>query len=93
MAAGEADRAIEVELRRSGRVLTVPAERSVLDAVNEAGAALPSDCRAGTCGTCFVPVLEGRPDHRDEVLDAGQRERGMCACVSRALGERLVLDV
>ena len=91
--AGEADRPIEVELRRSGRTLTVPAERSVLDALNEAGANLPSDCRAGTCGTCFVPVLEGRPDHRDEVLDARQRDTGMCACVSRALGDRLVLDL
>jgi hypothetical protein len=40
-------------------------------------------------------VLEGAIDHRDQVLTAGERADGksMMVCVSRAAGNRLVLDI
>ena len=89
------DRAVELELRRSGRTLRVPATQSLLDAVNEAGVAVASGCRTGTCGTCATKVLEGVPEHRDQVLSPAERERAglMCPCVSRAASDRLVLDL
>jgi len=85
----------EVELARSGLTLTVPPERSVLEAVEEAGVAVEFSCREGTCGTCETEVLDGEPDHRDSLLSEDEREAGdtMLICVSRSRGPRLVLDL
>jgi len=89
------DRPIEVELRRSNKVIQVDANQSVLNAVCATGVAVPSDCHVGNCGTCAVKVLEGSPDHRDVALTQAERERAglMCICVSRAHSKRLVLDL
>jgi ferredoxin-NADP reductase/predicted pyridoxine 5'-phosphate oxidase superfamily flavin-nucleotide-binding protein len=89
------DRALVVELARSGRTVQVAADQSILDAVLAAGVNAPAACRTGTCGTCAVKVLEGQPAHRDSVLTAHERTNGrkMCICVSRAQGERLQLDL
>ncbi|WP_437006882.1 PDR/VanB family oxidoreductase [Streptomyces sp. enrichment culture] len=85
----------EVELRRTGRTVTVTPDVSVLHAVRRAGAEVLSSCEQGTCGTCLVPVLEGTPDHRDAVLADHERAAGDCMmpCVSRAHSDRLVLDL
>ncbi|MEY9211855.1 oxidoreductase [Thermobifida halotolerans] len=85
----------EVELRRSGRTVTVGPGRSVLDALADAGVPVLSSCRRGVCGTCETDVLEGIPDHRDSVLDDRERAAGdrMLVCVSRARTDRLVLDL
>ena len=87
--------AIEVHLAQSGLTLTVPPEKSILDAAEEAGIGVLSSCREGTCGTCETPVLDGIPDHRDSVLDAQARKANDCMmiCVSRACTTRLVLDL
>ncbi|MBC3193075.1 cytochrome P450 [Pseudonocardia sp. C8] len=87
--------AFEVELARSGLVLEVPPERSVLDVVESAGAAVLSSCAEGTCGTCETRVVDGAVDHRDSVLDDRERDRNDCMmiCVSRARSGRLVLDL
>jgi ferredoxin len=88
------DRPIEVVLRRSGKTLTVPADKSILEALEEAGVLVAWSCREGICGTCETAVLDGTPDHRDEVLSEDERESGeiMMICVSRALSESLTLD-
>lgn len=93
--AAESDRPVEVELRRSNKLIQVAAKQSVLDAVREAGVDALYDCRVGNCGACAVKVLEGIPEHRDVVLTKAERERAglMCICVSRAQSERLVLDL
>ncbi|MFI5586299.1 PDR/VanB family oxidoreductase [Amycolatopsis sp. NPDC051758] len=87
--------AFDVELRRTGRTVTVTPEVSVLTAVRAAGADVLSSCEQGTCGTCLTPVLEGRPDHRDSVLAEHERAANDCMfpCVSRSCGDRLVLDL
>ncbi|SNX57958.1 ferredoxin-NADP reductase [Streptomyces sp. TLI_55] len=85
--------AFELELRRSGRTLTVPADSTVLAAVR---AELPNtlySCEQGFCGTCQQRVLEGEVDHRDELLTDAERDDSMLICVSRARSERLVLDL
>ncbi|MDT0435163.1 MULTISPECIES: PDR/VanB family oxidoreductase [Streptomyces] len=92
-AAAGGDGAFEVELRRSGRTLTVEAGQSVLAAVR---AELPDtvySCAQGFCGTCQQRVLEGEVDHRDELLTDGERGDSMLICVSRARGDRIVLDM
>ncbi|MDQ1050834.1 PDR/VanB family oxidoreductase [Streptomyces sp. V4I2] len=87
--------AFEVVLARSGRTLTVPPDRSVLEVAEEAGVPVLFSCREGTCGTCETEVLEGTPDHRDSLLDEDERAAGdtMLICVSRSCGPRLVLDL
>ena len=87
--------AFEVELAGSGKVLPVPADRSILEVVEEAGVTVLSSCREGTCGTCETGVLGGEPDHRDSVLTADERLENevMMLCVSRACSPRLVLDL
>lgn len=90
-----ADQPFEVKLALTGTVLTVPADRSILDVVSEAGIQTLSSCQEGTCGTCETPVLSGEIDHRDAVLSAEERIDGdvMMICVSRAACGRLVLDL
>lgn len=86
--------AFEVELRRSGITVTVPADKSIADALEEVGIHIPRSCNEGTCGTCLTRVLEGIPDHRDSFLRPKQRELNnrMLICCSRAMSARLVLD-
>jgi len=85
----------EVELRRSGLVLEVPPERSILQAVREHGIDVPSSCEEGVCGTCETGVLEGECDHRDFLLSEAERaaNASMMICVSRARSRRIVLDL
>ena len=87
--------AFEVELAGSGQVVAVPAGRSVLDALDDAGVTVLSSCREGTCGTCETAVLDGVPDHRDSLLTAEEQvaNETMLICVSRSRSSRLVLDL
>ncbi|NGY64684.1 oxidoreductase [Lentzea sp. NEAU-D13] len=85
----------EVELAQTGGVLRVPADRSILEVLEGSGVPVLSSCQEGTCGTCETPVLSGTPDHRDSLLSDDERQQGdvMMICVSRALSDRLVLDL
>ncbi|MEU2235289.1 PDR/VanB family oxidoreductase [Streptomyces vietnamensis] len=85
--------AFEVELRRSGRTLTVAADQSLLSAVREELPGITYSCQQGFCGTCQQRVLEGEIDHRDELLTDEERDDSMLICVSRCAGKRLVLDL
>ncbi|MEV8517211.1 PDR/VanB family oxidoreductase [Dactylosporangium sp. NPDC051484] len=88
--------AFEVELIRSGKVLEVPKEKSVLSVLKDNGVRVLSSCTEGTCGSCEVAVLGGDPiDHRDAVLSAEEQASGemMMVCVSRCEGGRLILDL
>ncbi|WP_328606781.1 PDR/VanB family oxidoreductase [Amycolatopsis sp. NBC_00345] len=89
------DTAVEVVCARSARTVPVPADRSVLRALEDAGLPVEGSCREGVCGTCRTKVLEGVPDHRDDILSEDEQARGdvMFPCVSRALTPKLVLDV
>ncbi|MEV0371599.1 PDR/VanB family oxidoreductase [Streptomyces sp. NPDC050636] len=84
----------EVELRRTGRTVTVPPDTSVLRAIrDQALPDLPYSCEQGFCGTCQQRVLAGEVDHRDELLTDAERDDSLLICVSRARGDRLVLDL
>jgi tetrachlorobenzoquinone reductase len=93
-AAGE-DGAFEVHLARTGRTLVVPADKSILDVLIEAGVDVGYGCCDGVCGSCEVRVLDGRPLHRDSILtgpDGDARDR-MMICVSRCADGSLTLDL
>ncbi|WP_040796410.1 PDR/VanB family oxidoreductase [Nocardia higoensis] len=90
----EPDGEFEVEFATSGITVTVAADRTILEAAEEAGVDIVSSCAEGTCGTCETPVLSGVVDHRDSVLSDEERESNttIMPCVSRARCARLVLD-
>lgn len=85
----------QVRLQRSGKLITVQSDQSVLDALESCGVSVPFSCRDGLCGTCEVRVLAGTPDHRDLVLSAAEQEKGdrMFVCVSRCSSNELLLDL
>ena len=83
--------AFEAVCARSGRTVPVPADESLLDALAHAGHPVPTGCREGVCGSCELTVLQGEPEHRDDI---GARPGRMYPCVSRAQGpDPLVLDL
>jgi ferredoxin len=87
--------AFTVVLAKSNKTLEVPEDRSLLDVLHEAGLNVGYSCLAGTCGSCGVRVLEGIPDHYDEVMAPWEQAQNklMMACVSRCKGDKLVLDL
>lgn len=89
-----APEAFEVEISRLGMRVTVPADVSMLEALEAAGADLMFDCRKGECGLCEVKVLDvvGDIDHRDVFLSDGQHELGdrILTCVSRVVSPHTI---
>ena len=85
----------EVALARSALTVTVPSGSTILEVLRENGVPLPSSCEQGACGTCVATVIEGEPDHQDVYLNDSDHEAGdrIMTCVSRALSDRLVLDL
>ena len=87
------DVAFDVTIASSGRTVRVPADRSVLEALREAGMRTVSSCESGTCGSCRSRLVSGLVDHRDMVLTPEDRERYIMICVSRAREGDLVIDL
>jgi vanillate O-demethylase ferredoxin subunit len=85
-----------VELADRGRRIEVPADRSLLDVLEELGVPALSDCRRGECGLCALQVVrcDGIADHRDVFFSARQKAANerFCTCVSRVSGGGIVLD-
>ena len=75
-----------IAIASSGIVLPVPAERSALAVLREAGIELSSTCEIGVCGSCECGILDGTPIHRDVVLSPRARRDRFIPCVSRAEG-------
>lgn len=79
----------ELELARSQRVLSVPANRSALDVMLDRDSTTAYSCQQGFCGTCKVKVLEGQVDRRGRTVEGDDE---MLVCVSRAKAGRVVID-
>jgi len=82
--------AFRVRIDHSGREIVVGENKSMLDALNEAGFEVMSDCRRGECGVCAIDVVavDGEIDHRDVFFSDHQKcaNGKICPCVSRAVG-------
>jgi vanillate O-demethylase ferredoxin subunit len=86
------DRAVTLELARSGKTIDVATTSTLLDTLLDQGLAIPHDCKHGECSLCRIRVLEGEPDHRDLCLSPQEQARSMCVCVSRGKRNWLKLD-
>ena len=89
------DASFEVELKSNGRVYEIPAGKTILDVLIDAGEDPMHDCKRGDCGICQTAVIEGIPDHRDYILSDSEKasNKVMQICVSRAKSKKLVLDL
>ena len=93
-AQAEDDGSFEIELAQSGKTLTVPPDKSILQVLWDHDIEVLHACEEGWCGNCVVDYLSGGVDHRDECLDDSDRETKIQVCISRALpGEKIVLDL
>lgn len=83
-----------VQLASSGRQIEVPADFSLLEALEQEGVEVPNLCRGGVCGQCATRYLEGDVEHRDLFLAEQERSTHLMPCVSRgACRGTLLLDL
>lgn len=82
-----------LRIASTGAEIEVPPERSIAEALEQAGVRVETSCQAGLCGTCRIRYLEGSVDHRDYILGADEQAQWLTACVSRATSPVLVLDL
>lgn len=74
----------EAVIASSGQRLFVPADKSLLQVLREAGFSIPSSCEIGVCGSCECGYRNGVVIHRDSMLPVSRRQDRMMSCVSRA---------
>lgn len=89
------DESFEVQVASSGRVVVVPKNQTVVQALAVAGIEVPTSCEQGVCGTCITRVIEGIPDHKDLYFTPEEQAANdqFTPCCSRAKSARLVLDL
>lgn len=89
------DGAFDVQIASSGRVIHIPADRTVVQALGDAGVEVQVSCEQGVCGTCLTRVLQGEPDHKDLYLTPEEQAANdqFTPCCSRARSKLLVLDL
>lgn len=91
----ESDETFVVQLASSGKTIRISPEKTVVEALAEAGIELPTSCEQGICGTCVTGVIRGEPDHRDMFLTPEEQARNdkFLPCCSRSKSSVLVLDL
>lgn len=83
---------VSLRLSQSDLTVQVPPNVTLLEAMEEAGAFLDSECRRGECGKCTVSYSAGEVEHLDVCLSDEARQTQLCPCVSRALSDQLTVD-
>jgi vanillate O-demethylase ferredoxin subunit len=91
----ESDDAFTVKIASSGKTIQITAEKTVAEALLEAGVEVATSCEQGICGTCLTGVISGEPDHRDMFLTPEEQARNdkFLPCCSRSKSSVLVLDL
>jgi vanillate O-demethylase ferredoxin subunit len=85
----------EVKIASSGKIISVPSNKSVVQALADAGIEIITSCGEGVCGTCLTRVLEGTPEHWDSYLTPEEQAANnqFTPCCSRSESALLVLDL
>jgi len=83
----------EVQFARAGKSLSISNDTTILEAAENSGVQIDSDCRAGVCGTCKVRLLRGQIQmNNQEALDPADLAAGrILACQARCL-EDVAID-
>jgi dimethylamine monooxygenase subunit B len=86
-----------IQLSKSNIEIEVPADMSMLEAIESAGVKADYLCRGGVCGVCELSVLEtdGTILHNDHFLTDSEKVscKKIMPCVSRAKCKRLLVDL
>lgn len=84
-----------VELARTGREFVIPAGKSILQVLLDAGVDVDYSCELGICGACEQRVISGIPEHRDAILTEEEQASNtkVMICCAGCKSERLVLDL
>jgi dimethylamine monooxygenase subunit B len=87
----------KLKLTKSQLEIEVPANMSMLEAIEAAGVDAPYLCRGGACGRCELEVVDsdGSLIHLDHYLSEAEKASGkkIMPCVSRALCQSLELNL
>ena len=83
----------QIKIKRTGELIDVPANRSIVNALRERGIEVETSCEDGYCGTCITRYVEGCPVHRDTVLSDQERKSYVMVCRARCSSPVLVLDI
>ncbi|AMW81873.1 2-polyprenylphenol hydroxylase and related flavodoxin oxidoreductase [Pseudomonas yamanorum] len=76
------------ELHVGERHWSVAAGSNLLDALNQAGVAVPYSCRAGSCHACLVRCQGDLQDNQPDALSLAQRQDGWrLACQCQVMGD------
>lgn len=85
-----------IRLHPSGRTVECRDGETVLSALEQAGYALPNNCRAGACGECKVKVVSGQFDQGmvlDMALSQAERKDGYgLMCMAKPISDELVIE-
>ena len=82
-----------LRLRKSGRDVLVPADRSAAEVLNDHGFAVDIKCSDGLCGVCQCGLVSGEVEHRDFVLSKRLRATNIILCQSRAAEPDGVVEI
>ena len=91
----DSDASFEIKLASSGRIIMVPKDQTVVQALAAAGVDIMISCEQGVCGTCLTRVIEGVPEHKDSYLTPEEQAANdqFTPCCSRSKTPQLVLDL
>ena len=87
------DGAFEVHLVKSGEVIQVGPDQTIVRAIELTGRRVSTSCLSGLCGACKVDYVAGEVDHRDFILNDEEKTHCLTVCVSRAKGKTLSLNL
>ncbi|TMQ10379.1 MAG: 2Fe-2S iron-sulfur cluster binding domain-containing protein [Deltaproteobacteria bacterium] len=89
----DAPAAASVRFQRTGKLAELTAALTVLEAAEDAGVAIPFECRSGICGQCKTRIISGTVAMavQDALTPADRSNRVILACQARAVGD-IVID-
>jgi len=95
VAKSDSDAGFTIKLASSGRIIMIPKDQTVTQALAAAGVEVMVSCEQGVCGTCLTRVLEGVPEHKDSYLTPEEQAANdqFTPCCSRSKTPQLVLDL
>lgn len=81
-----------VRFSKSNKIVPLQPDKTVLETAESVGVPIDYSCRVGICGTCKVPLLEGKVAMEvEEGLPPEDKARGMIlACQAKSVGNLVV---
>jgi ferredoxin-NADP reductase/DMSO/TMAO reductase YedYZ heme-binding membrane subunit len=84
--------AASVQFQRAGTSAELASDVTILEAAEDAGVAIPFECRSGICGQCKTRLISGdvKMDVQDALTPADKAKRLILACQARPIGNVVV---